>query len=157
AMDPVTSSASPYPKPGEVIDGKYQIEALLGRGGMGAVLRAKHLLLRAPVALKFMSPEVMNVPGVAERFQNEGIAVSRIDSENVVKVFDVSKLPNGQPFLVMEYLEGEDLAHLLGREGAPFLSSVPRAVHFVLQVLRGLHVAHRAGIVHRDMKPANCF
>jgi len=74
-----------------------------------------------------------------------------------VKVLDVSKLPSGQPYLVMEYLQGEDLSQLLEREGPNGLEDVARAVHFVLQVLRGLQVAHQAGIIHRDLKPANCF
>jgi serine/threonine-protein kinase len=146
-----------YPQPGDVIDGKYRVERLLGEGGMGAVARATHLLRRAPVALKFMSPAVMTTPGAVERFLNEGVAASQIDSENVVKIYDVGTLPNGSPFLVMECLDGEDLSELLKREGSPGLSDLPRCIHFVLQVLRALQVAHDAGIVHRDMKPSNCF
>lgn len=146
-----------YPQPGDVLEGKYEIQRVLGAGAMGAVVRATHVLRKAPVALKFMSPEIMQVPGVVERFLNEGVAASQIDSDHVVKVLDVSRLDNGTPYLVMEYLEGEDLRELLAREGRPGLFDVPRCVHFVLQILRGLQVAHRAGIVHRDMKPANCF
>lgn len=146
-----------YPQPGEVLEGKYEIQRVLGAGAMGAVVRATHVLRKAPVALKFMSPEIMQVPGVVERFLNEGVAASQIDSEHVVKVLDVSRLDSGVPYLVMEYLEGEDLRELLAREGRPGLADIPRCVHFVLQILRGLQVAHRAGIVHRDMKPANCF
>ncbi len=152
-----TDIASGYPQPGELIDDKYRIERLLGAGGMGAVLEATHLLRRAPVALKFMSPRLVNDPAVVERFLNEGVAASRINNEHVVSVLDVSKLATGLPYLVMEYLEGVDLAHLLAREGGPGLADVPRCVHFVLQVLRGLQVAHHAGIVHRDLKPANCL
>jgi serine/threonine-protein kinase len=147
----------PYPRPGEILEDKYEIQKVLGTGAMGAVVRATHILRQAPVALKFMSPRIMNRPGVVQRFLNEGVAASRIDSDHVVKVLDVSKLPSGVPYMVMEYLEGEDLADLIEREGTPGLSSVPRSVHFVLQMLRGLQVAHRVGIVHRDMKPANCF
>lgn len=146
-----------YPQPGETLEGKYEIQRVLGTGAMGAVLRATHLLRKAPVALKFMSPKIMSRKGVVDRFLNEGIAASQIDSDHVVKVLDVSKLPSGVPYLVMEYLEGEDLRELLKREGAPGLDDIPRCVHFALQMLRGLQVAHRAGIVHRDMKPANCF
>jgi serine/threonine-protein kinase len=145
-----------YPSTGEVIDGKYQIERLLGEGGMGAVAKATHLLRRAPVALKFMSPNVVSVPGAVERFLNEGVAASQIESENVVHVFDVGKLSNGAPYLVMEYMEGHDLAEVIQKEGRPGLE-VRRAVYFIIQALRGLQVAHEAGIIHRDMKPSNCF
>ncbi len=147
--------SSIYPQPGEVLDGKYRIEHLLGEGGMGAVAKATHLLRRAPVALKFMSGAVLSMSGAVERFVNEGVAASQIDSDHVVKVFDVGRLPNGAPYLVMEYLEGRDLSQLLEREG-PVLPPA-RAVHFTVQALRALHTAHAAGIVHRDMKPSNCF
>jgi len=146
-----------YPQPGEIIDEKYRIERLLGAGGMGAVVEAMHLLRRAPVALKFMSARLVHDPAVVERFLNEGVAASRINNDHVVSVLDVSKLPNGQPYLVMEYLEGLDLAKLLLNEGNPGLVDVPRCIHFVLQVLRGLQGAHAAGIIHRDLKPANCL
>jgi serine/threonine-protein kinase len=146
-----------YLKPGTLIEDKFEVRRLLGKGAMGAVVEATHLLRRAPVALKFMGPHMLELPGVVERFLNEGVAASRINSEHVVKVLDVSKLPTGEPYLVMEYLEGEDLAQLLEREGKRGLPDVARAVHFILQVLRGLQVAHQAGIVHRDLKPANCF
>jgi serine/threonine-protein kinase len=155
-MQPSFGAApSPYPLPGEVLDGKYRIEQMLGEGGMGAVAKATHVLRRAPVALKFMSPAVLSMQGAVERFVNEGVAASQIDSDHVVKVFDVGRLPSGAPYLVMEFLEGRDLSQLLEREG-PVLP-VPRAVHFTVQALRALHTAHAAGIVHRDMKPSNCF
>jgi hypothetical protein len=147
--------ASPYPQTGEVLDGKYRIERLLGEGGMGAVAKATHILRRAPVALKFMSPAVTAMAGAVDRFVNEGVAASQIDSDHVVKVYDVGRMPSGAPYLVMEYLEGRDLADVLAREG-PTLNA-PRAVHFVLQMLRALDAAHAVGIIHRDMKPSNCF
>jgi serine/threonine protein kinase len=149
------TTTSPYPQPGDVLDGKYRIEHLLGEGGMGAVAKATHLLRRAPVALKFMSGAVLSLQGAVERFVNEGVAASQIDSDHVVKVFDVGRLPSGAPYLVMEYLEGCDLGQLLEREG-PTLETA-RAVHFTVQALRALHTAHAAGIIHRDMKPSNCF
>ena len=148
---------NPYPQPGEVLEGKYEIQRVLGTGAMGAVVRATHLLRQAPVALKFMSPQVMNRPGIVRRFLNEGVAASQIDSDHAVKVLDVCELDTGVPYLVMEYLEGEDLKEMLEREGNPGLDDIPRAVHITLQILRGLQVAHRAEIVHRDMKPANVF
>lgn len=154
-MQPSFGNASIYPQPGDVLDGKYRVERLLGEGGMGAVAKATHLLRRAPVALKFMSGAVLSLQGAVERFVNEGVAASQIDSDHVVKVFDVGRLPSGAPYLVMEYLEGCDLGQLLEREG-PTLP-VARAVHFIVQALRALQTAHAAGIIHRDMKPSNCF
>jgi serine/threonine-protein kinase len=147
---------SPYPGPGEIIGGKYQIERMLGEGGMGAVAKAVHIELRAVVALKFMNPQFVSFPGAVERFRQEGIASRAIKSEHVVKVDDVGYLPSGTPFLVMDCLEGADLQQVLQREGTPGLP-VERAVHFMLQILRGLQAAHATGIVHRDMKPSNCF
>jgi serine/threonine protein kinase len=154
-MQPSFGTVSTYPQPGDVLDGKYRIERLLGEGGLGAVAKATHLLRRAPVALKFMSGAVLSLPGAVERFVNEGVAASQIDSDHVVKVFDVGRLPNGSPYLVMEYLDGWDLGQLLESEG-PILG-VERAVHFTVQALRALQTAHVAGIIHRDMKPSNCF
>lgn len=147
---------SPYPVQGEVIDGKYQIDKVLGEGGMGMVARAYHLLLHSRVALKFMNPQFMTFPGAVERFLQEGRASKKIRSDHVVPVEDVGKLSSGAPYLVMPCLEGMDLADLLARDGTPGLPTT-RAVHFTLQILRGLQAAHAAGIVHRDMKPSNCF
>jgi eukaryotic-like serine/threonine-protein kinase len=151
--EPVTS---PYPLPGEILDGKYRVEKLLGEGGMGAVARATHLLLHRIVAVKFMNPHFMSFPGAVERFLNEGRASGAIKSDHVVPVSDVGCLPSGTPYLVMECLYGLDLADLLARDGPSGLPA-PRAVHFVVQILRGLQAAHAIGIVHRDMKPSNCF
>lgn len=147
---------SPYPGPGEILDGKYRVEKLLGEGGMGAVARATHLLLHRTVAVKFMNPQFMTFPGAVERFLNEGRASGVIKSDHVVPVSDVGCLPSGTPYLVMECLYGRDLADLLARDGPSGLP-VERAVHFLLQILRGLQAAHAIGIIHRDMKPSNCF
>jgi serine/threonine-protein kinase len=138
-----------------VIDEKYRIEALLAEGGMGAVAKATHLLRRAVVALKFMKPAVRRLPNADQRFVNEAVAASRIDSDHVVKIFDVARLPDGTPYLVMEFLDGCTLGDLLDRQG-PTLEPV-RAVHLTLQILRALQTAHAAGVIHRDMKPSNCF
>jgi serine/threonine-protein kinase len=153
-MSVTTTSA--YPSPGEVIDGKYRIERILGEGGMGAVMAAYHVILKSHVALKFISPDVIRVPGAVERFMNEGVAARGIQSDHIVRVDDVGVLPSGLPYLVMEMLQGCDLSELIERE-APSGLPVPRAVHFVLQILRGLHVAHSKGIIHRDLKPSNAF
>ncbi len=156
-MAKMTDTQNLYPGEGEILEGKYEIQKVLGTGAMGSVVAAYHQLRKARVALKFMSPEIMGQRDVVERFLNEGVAASKIDSEHVVKVYDVSRLPSGVPYMVMEFLQGEDLSDLLAREGQPYLLDVPRAIHITLQILTGLEVAHRANIVHRDMKPANCF
>ncbi len=152
-----TDGANRYPAVGEVIDGKYRIDRMLGEGGMGAVAGATHLLRKAQVALKFISPDVVRVPGVVERFMNEAVAASAIDSDHVVRIFDVGKLSSGLPFIVMEMMSGCDLEELLAHEGHGGGLPPPRAVHFVLQILRALQVAHGAGIIHRDLKPSNAF
>ncbi len=146
-----------YPQPGEIVEGKYRIERMLGEGAMGGVFTAFHMLRRANVALKFMSEQASRMPESVERFINEAVAASQIESDHVVKIFDVGRW--GQlPYLVMEILEGRDLAAEIEaqtRAGQPM--PVPRAVHFTLQILRALQVAHARRIVHRDLKPANAF
>jgi serine/threonine-protein kinase len=150
------SHVAAYPSAGEIIDGKYQILQMLGEGGMGAVAKAHHILRRAPVALKFMAPHVLTITGAVERFLNEAVAASQIENQHVVTIFDVGKLPTGAPYLVMEFLDGRDLAHMIEHEGHRGIEP-PRAVHFVLQILRALQVAHAVGIIHRDLKPSNAF
>jgi eukaryotic-like serine/threonine-protein kinase len=145
-----------YPQAGDILEGKYVVDKLLGEGGMGAVALATHQLRKARVALKFMNPMFLAVPGAVERFHNEGVAASQVQSDHCVQIFDVGTLPSGAPYLVMEYLQGVDLSDLIHRDGRPGLP-VERAVHFVLQILRGLQAAHAKGIIHRDMKPSNCF
>jgi serine/threonine protein kinase len=150
------SLPSPYPLPGEIIDDKWRVERILGEGGMGAVALAWDVVLHTPVAIKFMNPQFLTFPGAETRFINEGKASALIKSDHVVPVTVAGKTANGTPFLVMEALEGVDLADLVARDGTPGLP-VERAVHFVLQVLRALQAAHAIGIIHRDMKPSNCF
>jgi serine/threonine-protein kinase len=152
----VPPQSSTFPREGEILLEKYAVERVLGEGGMGAVLRARHVLRQVPVALKFIHPNVLAIPGAVERFYNEAVAASRIANEHVVQIFDVDRLVSGVPFIVMEFLEGRDLASAL--ESSPgHRVSVPRAVHVTIQTLRALSVAHRAGVVHRDMKPSNVF
>lgn len=146
---------SPYPGPGDVVDA-WVVDKILGEGGMGCVARAYHGRLQTPVAIKFMNPQFMTFPGAVERFLNEGRASSRIKSDHVVPVTHAGETSSGIPYLVMECLDGLDLSDLLRRDGTPGLP-VARAVHFVLQVLRALQAAHAVGIIHRDMKPSNCF
>ena len=151
-----SSLPSPYPLPGEIIGDSWRIEKIMGEGGMGAVARAWDLILHTPVAIKFMNPQYLTFPGAEERFINEGKASALIKSDHVVPVMKAGKTATGTPYLVMECLEGLDLADLIARDGPSGLP-VERAVHFTLQVLRALQAAHAIGIIHRDMKPSNCF
>jgi serine/threonine protein kinase len=139
---------------GATVGGKYRVERLLGRGGMGAVFAAENTLIGKRVALKFLSAEAARDRDAARRFQREAQAASLVESEHIVQVFDAGSTPEGLPFLVMEHLTGEDLRARLTREGQ---LAVADAVAIVLQVLRGLVRAHAAGIVHRDLKPDNVF
>jgi serine/threonine-protein kinase len=145
-----------YPSVGDVIDGKYRIVRVLGEGGMGMVAQADHLLRKVSVALKFIAPHILASEGGVDRFLNEAVLASQIPSDHVVGILDVGKLPSGAPYMVMEYLEGRDVAALrgeLGEKGVP----IELAIHVTLQILRALQAAHGVGVVHRDLKPSNCF
>jgi serine/threonine-protein kinase len=140
--------------PGDVIAEKYEVVGVLGSGGVAYVISALHLELGEMVALKFLRPESLEHEDVVARFASEARAVARIKSEHVAHVFDVGTLPDGAPFIVMEYLEGKDLADVLAeRRKLP----IKVAVDYVLQACEALACAHAAGIVHRDIKPENLF
>jgi serine/threonine protein kinase len=142
-------------EPGEVLLGKYRIEKVLGAGGMGLVAAATHVGLNQRVALKLMLP---GKAGKAEeqraRFLREARAAVQLKSQHVTRVFDVGELPNGAPYMVMEYLAGRDLASVLAARGP---MSIEDAVECVIQVCEAVGEAHSLGIVHRDLKPANLF
>ncbi|MFO0588253.1 MAG: protein kinase [Polyangiaceae bacterium] len=140
--------------PGEVLAGKYEVERVLGRGGMGVVVAARHLQLGSRVALKFLLPTVLDSPEHVARFLREAQTASLIASEHVTRVLDVGTLSNGAPYIVMEYLAGRDLASVLHASGQ---LPIQDAVDYTLQTCEALAVAHSAGIVHRDLKPANLF
>jgi serine/threonine-protein kinase len=139
---------------GDIIAGKYQVEKVLGVGGMGVVVAARHLQLEYKVALKFLLPEVLSNSEAVARFVREARAAVRIKSEHVARVTDVGTLENGAPYMVMEYLEGGDLAGWLEQRGP---LPIDLAVEFVLQASVAVTEAHALGIVHRDLKPANLF
>jgi serine/threonine-protein kinase len=139
---------------GDTLAGKYQVERVLGTGGMGVVVAAKHLTLGERVAIKFLLPDALTKPDVVARFLREGQAAARLKSEHVARVHDVGKLENGAPFLVMEYLDGKDLGQVLRAEGT---LAIDVAVDYVLQACEALAEAHAAGIIHRDLKPSNLF
>jgi len=141
-------------RPGDVLAGKYRIERVLGQGGMGVVVAAHHLQLDEKVALKLLLPEALSNPEAVSRFAREARAAVKIKSEHVARVIDVGELPNGSPYMVMEYLEGSDLSVWLQQRG-PLPTEL--AVDFVLQACEAIADAHVLGIVHRDLKPANLF
>jgi serine/threonine-protein kinase len=140
--------------PGDVIAGKYEIIELIGSGGVGYVVSARHRELDEMVALKFLREESLVNEQVVERFAREARAAARIKSEHIARVFDVGSLPNGAPFIVMEYLHGQDLADVLRERGRVPIKVV---VEYLLQACEALAAAHALGIVHRDIKPENLF
>jgi eukaryotic-like serine/threonine-protein kinase len=136
---------------GTILAGKYRIDRMLGRGGMGLVVQAMHLQLQQPVAIKFLLPEVQNAT-VVQRFMREAQAAVRLRSEHVARVLDVGALEAGTPYIVLEYLEGTDL------KGFPRAQlGIGDLIDLVLQACEALTEAHALGIVHRDIKPANLF
>ncbi|MCC6897430.1 MAG: serine/threonine protein kinase [Polyangiaceae bacterium] len=140
-------------EPGQVVAGKYVIESVVGRGAMGIVVRARHAELDEPVALKFLRAAWVGEPELVARFAREARAVVKLRSEHAARVLDVGKTDDGTPFMVMELLEGEDLAAVM-RRGA---IDVADAVDWVLEACDALAEAHVNGIVHRDVKPENLF
>jgi serine/threonine-protein kinase len=139
---------------GRIVDSRYRILALIGRGGMGTVFRAEHQVMRRTVALKVLNPEFHRLRHIAERFQREAFATARLAHPNCVHIADCGNLEDGTPYLVMELLEGTSLADELERHGR-----VParRALGIMRHVLAGLDHAHSVGVVHRDVKPENIF
>ena len=138
---------------GSIVAGKLRIERILGEGGMGVVAAATHLQLDQPVAIKVLRPELASTEEVAERFQREARASVRLKNEHVCRVSDVGTLESGEPYIVMELLEGEDLARVIER--GPLALGV--LADYVLQASVAVAEAHSLGMVHRDLKPANLF
>ena len=139
------------PPPGALVGGKYRLDRLLGHGGMGVVYSATHTLLDVPVAVKVLTATGSNT---IRRFMNEARAAARIQSEHVTRVSDFGTTDSGQPFMVMELLEGEDLDDMLKRRK---VLPIEEAVDYVVQALAGMSEAHALGIVPRDLKPKNLF
>lgn len=138
---------------GEVIGGKYVVEHVLGEGGMGVVVAARHAQLGNLVAVKMILSEFARHPDVVARFEREARAAAELSSEHVARVTDFGCVEDGSPYLVMEYLDGEDLGERIERGRIP----IGDAIRYFTEACLGLGEAHELGIVHRDIKPSNLF
>lgn len=150
-MGPVAQSPVPL---GEVFANKYRVDRVIGEGGMGVVVAAHHLELDQTVAIKFLLDDLATSEEGAERFRREARAAAKIQSDHVVRVLDVGILPTGERYMVMEYMEGRDLAEELAEKGT---LPVGIATGIILEAIDAVGHAHAVGIVHRDLKPANLF
>jgi serine/threonine-protein kinase len=139
---------------GQLLDARYRVRELIGRGGMGAVYLAEHVLLQRKVAIKTLHAPLAFTSEVVARFHREAIAASSIGSEHIATVTDMGRLDGGAGYIVMEYLEGADVAHVVADQGPLGLL---RAGAIALQLCKALSAVHGAGIVHRDLKPENLF
>ena len=140
--------------PGDILLGKYRVEDIIGIGGMGRVVRATHLYLHQSVAIKILLPTMAESSSTVERFLREAQATVKLRNEHIARVMDVGTMPDGVPFMVMEFLEGFDLNQILRHHGPQLAQPV---VDLVLQACEGISEAHALGIIHRDIKPSNFF
>jgi tRNA A-37 threonylcarbamoyl transferase component Bud32 len=138
---------------GQILGDKYEVTRLIGKGGMGAVVEARHLALGEAVALKILHPRYLDNAEAVARFQQEARAAVQIRGAHSARLIDVGTAPTGAPFLVMELLTGEDLAAVAARGPQP----LEPAVDYILQACEGMAEVHAHGIVHRDVKPGNLF
>ncbi|HEU4538381.1 MAG TPA: serine/threonine-protein kinase, partial [Polyangiaceae bacterium] len=154
-MTNLASEQAPAPvSPGDLLAGKYRIERVIGRGGMSVLFAAKHVALDQQVAVKFLLPSMAAKAESVGRFLREARAVARLRSRHVAGVLDVGTAPGGTPYMVIEYLEGADLAQVCEAKGR---LPVTEAVDYIMQALDAVAEAHVNGVVHRDLKPSNLF
>lgn len=150
----VERDESQDPLIGRTLAGRYLIRGRLGQGGMGVVYKADHIGLDKPVAIKFLLDKYTEDREVLTRFHREARTSSRIGHENIIDITDIGETEDGRNYIVMEYLEGADLAEVLESSGP---MPAARAADIITQVLHGLAAAHEKNIIHRDMKPENVF
>ena len=143
------------PRIGQLYIGKYKLDKHLGSGAMGDVYRAENVMLGRIVAIKMLRPEHANNKEVVERFLREGQAANRVRHPNVVDMIDVGADERGAPYIVQEFLEGEDLAHYIEGRGGKL--DAMEAIDIMLPVIEAIEFAHARGVVHRDLKPENIF
>ena len=139
---------------GAVIAQRYRIDSVLAEGGMGIIYRGWHLTLCQPIAIKVVRPELLKNAEAVSRFLNEARAMASLHSVNVAQVLDVGRIRGDTLYMVLEYLEGQDLRTLLDSEGALPLG---RAADYVMQACAAMQEVHALGIIHRDLKPENLF
>jgi serine/threonine-protein kinase len=137
---------------GQVVDGRYEVESVLGQGGMGTVYAARHRALAKRLALKVMRADLAREGDLGARFIQEARAAALIGHPNVVQITDFGQTPSGAPYFVMELLDGTPLSMLIRQGGPP---PVAQSVRILQQVAAGLSAAHAAGVIHRDLKPDN--
>lgn len=147
----VTSYQNVVLQEGDVLGARYEILALLGEGGMGAVYKAKDLEVERTVALKLIRPEMASNPTILARFKQELLTAHQVTHKNVIRIYDLAEA-DGVKFITMEYVEGDDLRQLLKEHGK---FTPDEAVDIIRQVCMALDAAHTAGIIHRDLKPQN--
>ncbi len=145
---------APVLRAGSVIAGRYRVEHTIGQGGMGMVLSATHLETGERVAVKVLHAAALQNKEAVARFEREARAAGKMNGAYTARILDVGTLESHAPYIVMEYLEGEDLAHILKRRGP---LPIAEAVDYLAQACEALAGAHAAGIVHRDLKPGNLF
>jgi serine/threonine-protein kinase len=137
-----------------LIDGKYLLTRLIGRGGMGAVYEAHDQRLDRVVAVKVTTGDLFGNQAALQRFSREARAAAKLNHANVVRVFDIGELTGGGAYMVLEFLRGVTLRREIRAKGA---LSVPDAMRILQEIAAGMEEAHRLGIIHRDLKPENIF
>ncbi|MBN2801870.1 MAG: protein kinase [Deltaproteobacteria bacterium] len=151
---PDSLPALPDPLIGKLIAQRYRIEKLLGEGGMGHVYQATHIKMGKKMAVKLIHKDLAHIDEISQRFEREAISSSKLSSPNCISVTDFGKTEDGQLYLAMELLEGEELDERLEREGK---IDPKETIEIISQVLKGLIHAHEQGVIHRDLKPENIF
>ncbi len=157
AAEPEAATGEPQPQApadpllGQVVDGRYHIQELLGEGGMGIVYRAVHTTLGKPLAIKVLRPEVSRNEEILARFRQEAQSASAIGNQHIIDISDFGVLPDGSTYFVMEFLSGQSLTDALGQGKLP----PERSINIAKQLCNALGAAHDIGVVHRDLKPDN--
>ena len=136
---------------GDVLGGRYEIQKLLGMGGMGAVYKARDMEVERVVGLKVIRPDLAGDPAILARFKQELVLARQVTHKNIIRIYDLNEA-DGVKFITMEFIEGEDLRTILLREGK---LSPEMAVSIIIQVCAGLQAAHSESVIHRDLKPSN--